>query len=160
MRLVRYVAITALAGTAAACAVRPGTMDYALPPGAQWNATLTPQNGGNLHGTVTFVRTSPENSTRVIFNLAGGAGGAVHPWHVHYGVCGNDHMIVGNAANYPPLALGSTGSLTATAQIPVRLEMNEKYVVHIHASAMDMTTIACGALVPGTTVASVAGNTR
>ena len=62
-------------------------------------------------------------------------------------------MIVGNPANFPPLALGSTGSLTAAAQLPVHLESKEKYVVHIHASAMDMTTIACGELVPDRTVA-------
>lgn len=103
---------------------------------------------------LTLVRSYPETSTRVIFNLAGGSGGAVHPWHVHYGVCGNDHMIVGNPANFPPLALGSTGSLTAAAQLAVHLETNEKYVVHIHATAMDMTTIACGELVPDRTVAS------
>ena len=154
MRLAQYVAITALAGTAAACAVRPGVMDYALPQGAQWTATLKPENGGTLHGTVVFVRSYPATSTRVIFNLAGGAGGAVHPWHVHYGVCGDDHMIVGNPANFPPLALGSTGSLSAAAQLPVQLQENEKYVVHIHASAIDMKTIACGELVPDRAIAA------
>lgn len=154
MRLIRYVAIIALAGTGAACAVRPGVMDYALPQGAQWTATLKPENGGTLHGTVTFVRSYPETSTRAIFNLAGGAGGAIHPWHVHYGVCGNDHMIVGNPGNYPPLMLGSTGSLSASAQLPVQLHDGEKYVVHIHASAMDMRTIACGELVPDRAVAT------
>lgn len=160
MRLLRYVAIVALSGSAAACAVRPGMLDYELPPGAQWTATLTPLNGGTLHGTMTFVRTSPETSTRVILNLSGGTGGAVHPWHIHYGVCGDDHLIVGNPANYPPFVLGSTGSLTAAAQIPIRLTDNEKYVVHIHASAMDMRTIACGPLVPDRAVASVAGAAR
>jgi hypothetical protein len=154
MRSIRYVAIIALAGTAAACAVRPGVMDYALPQGAQWTATLVPTNGGTLHGTVKFVRSYPETSTRVLFNLAGGSGGAVHPWHVHYGVCGDDHMIVGNPANFPPFVLGSTGSLTAAVQLPVQLDDKEKYVVHIHASAMDMTTIACGELVPDRAIAT------
>jgi hypothetical protein len=154
MRPIRYVAILALAGTGVACAVRPGVMDYALPQGAQWTANLVPENGGTLHGTVKFVRSYPETSTRVVFNLAGGSGGAVHPWHVHYGVCGDDHMIVGNPANFPPLVLGSTGSLTAAAQLPVRLEDREKYVVHIHASAMDLTTIACGELVPDRAIAA------
>lgn len=154
MRLSRYVTILALTGAAGACVARPGMLDYALPQGAQWTAALTPTDGGTLHGTVTFVRSSPEASTRVIFNLSEGVGGAVHPWHVHYGVCGDDHLIVGNPARYPLLALGSTGSLTAVAALPVQLLDNEKYVVHIHASAIDMRTIACGPLVPDRAVAS------
>jgi len=121
MRLLRYVTITALATAAGACVARPGVLDYALAPGAQWTATLQPTNGGAVHGTVTFVRTSTETSTRVIFNLSDGVGGSVHPWHVHYGVCGDDHLIVGNPAKYPPLVLGSTGSLAGAAQISVHL---------------------------------------
>ena len=155
MRLLRYVTLVALTTVAGACVLRPGVPDYALPQGAQWTATLTPTNGGTLHGTVTFVRTSPETWTRVIFNLSGGAGGAVHPWHVHYGVCGDDHRIVGNPAKFPPLNLGSTGSMSAAVQLPVQLLDNEKYVVHIHASAMDMRTIACGPLVPDRAIASL-----
>ena len=160
MRLFRHVTFVALTMVVGACVIRPGVMDYALPQGAQWTAKLTPTDGGTLHGTITFVRTSPETSTRAIFNLSDGTGGAVHPWHIHYGVCGDDHRIVGNPAKYPPIALGSTGSLTASAQLPVQLLDNEKYVVHIHASAMDMRTIACGALVPDRAVATVAGTTR
>jgi len=159
MRPLRYVTFVALTMMVGAC-VRPGVMDYALPQGAQWTATLTPSDGGTLHGTVIFIRTSPETWTRAVFNLSDGTGSAVHPWHIHYGVCGDDHKIVENAAKYPPLALGSTGSLTASAQLPVHLLDNENYTVHIHASAVDMRTIACGALVPDRAIASVASRTR
>lgn len=157
MRLSRYVTLVALTSMAGACVLRPGVMDYALPHGAQWTATLTPTNGGTLHGSVTFVRTSPETWTRASFDLADGTGGAVHPWHIHYGVCGDDHRIVQNPARYPPLILGSTGRLTGSAQIPVHLLDDEKYVVHIHASAVDMRTIACGPLVPDRAIASTGG---
>jgi len=160
MRLLRYVTITALATAAGACVARPGVLDYALAPGAQWTATLQPTNGGAVHGTVTFVRTSTETSTRVIFNLSDGTGGAVHPWHIHYGVCGDDHLIVENPAKYPPFMLGSTGSLTGAVSLQVHLLDNEKYVVHVHASAMDVTTIACGPLLPDGAIASVAGIAR
>lgn len=160
MRLLRYVSLAAVVPVAVACVVRPGVPDYALAPGAQWTATMQPTNGGTLHGTVTFVRTSSEPSTRVIFNLSDGVGGSVHPWHVHYGVCGDDHLIVGDPGKYPPLILGSTGSLTGAAQLPVRLLDNERYVVHIHASPMDMRTIACGALVTDRAVATAAPTSR
>lgn len=160
MRLIRYVALAALASIAGACVARPGMLDYALTPGAQWTATLVPTAGGTLHGSVTFVRSPSETWTRVIFNLSDGKGGAVHPWHVHYGVCGDDHLIVGNPAKYPPLNLGSTGSLTAAAALPVQLQDNERYVIHIHESPMDMRTIACGALVPDRAIASTTTMTR
>ena len=157
MRFSRYVILAALTGTANACVMRPGVFDTSLPPGAQWTATLTPTNGGTLHGSVIFVRTTPETWTRAIFNLVDGTGGAVHPWHVHYGVCGDDHRIVSNPSKYPPLVLGSTGRLTGSAEIPIQLLDDEKYVVHIHASAADMRTIACGPLVPDRAIASAAG---
>lgn len=154
--LLRNVTLAAVATIAGACVARPGMLDYAMAPGAQWTATLQPTNGGTLHGSVIFVRSSVETSTRVIFNLSDGKGGAVHPWHIHYGVCGDDHLIVSNPSKYPPLVLGSTGSLSGAAQVPVQLLDNQKYVIHIHASPMDLTTIACGALVPDRAVASVA----
>ena len=154
MRLSRYVALVGLTGLAGACVLRPGMLDSSLPRGNQWTAILTPTNGGTVRGSVIFVRTSPETWTRAIFNLTDGTGGAVHPWHIHYGVCGDDHRIVSNPSKYPPLILGSTGSLSASAQLPVRLLDDEKYVVHIHASAMDMRTIACGPLVPDRAIAS------
>jgi len=161
MRPFRYLTVVALAVVAGACVPRPGMLDYALPQGAQWTATLTPTTkSSTLHGTVRFVRSSPETWTRVIFNLSDGTGGAVHPWHIHYGVCGDDHLIVENPAKYPPFMLGSTGSLTGAASVQVHLLDNEQYVVHVHASAMDMTTIACGPLLPDSAIASVAGIAR
>ena len=158
MSFSRYVTLIALTSVAGACVMRPGEFDSNLPPGAQWTAVLAPTNGGTLHGSVTFVRTSPQTWTRVIFNLADGTGGAVHPWHVHYGVCGDDHRIVSNPSKYPPLVLGSTGRLTGSAQLPIHLLDGEKYVVHIHASATDMRTVACGPLVPDRAIASAGGS--
>lgn len=160
MRILRYVAIIAVAGSAAACITRPGTLDTNLPPGAQWTATLTPENGSTLHGTVTFVRGTPATQTRAIFALAGAQANSVLPWHVHYGDCGSDHLIVGSAANYPPLVIGSTGSLTAAALLPLELSDGPKYVVHIHSSPVDMKTVACGPLVPDRAIASIATKSR
>jgi hypothetical protein len=45
--------------------------------------------------------------------------------------------------------LGNTGALSAVAQLPVELVDEAKYVIHLHASPVDMkTVIACSALVP------------
>lgn len=139
---------------ATACVSRPGTLDFALPPGAQWTVTIPETSTNTLHGTVTFVRTEPRTQTRAIFSLYGGTPNAVLPWHVHYGVCGDDELIVGSASNYPPLVLASNGNLTAAAQLPIELLDRTNYVLHLHASAVDMSNvIACGALVPERAIA-------
>ena len=154
MRTSRVLVGVALSLGATACVSRPGTLDFALAPGAQWTVTIPATSTNTLHGTVTFVRTEPRTQTRAIFSLYGGTPNAVLPWHVHYGVCGDDQLIVGSASNYPPLVLSSNGNLAAAAQLPVELVERTKYVVHIHASAVDMANvIACGALVPEHAVA-------
>lgn len=143
-----------LAMSATGCVSRPGTLDFALAPGAQWTVNIPATSASTLHGTVTFVRTEPRSETRAIFSLYGGTPNAVLPWHVHYGVCGDDQLIVGRPSYYPPLVLGSNGNLSAAAQLPVELVDRTNYVIHIHASAVDMgNVIACGALVPERAIA-------
>jgi hypothetical protein len=154
MRSSRVLVGLALAATLGACVSRPGTLDFALAPGAQWTVTIPATSTNTLHGTVTFVRTEPRTQTRAIFALYGGTPNAVLPWHVHYGVCGDDQLIVGRPSNYPPLVLGGNGNLAATAQLPVELVDRTNYVIHIHASAVDMrNVVACGALAPERAVA-------
>jgi len=154
MRTSRVLVGAALAMSAAACVSRPGVLDFALAPGAQWTVAIPATSTNSLHGTVTFVRTEPRSETRAIFSLYGGTPNAVLPWHVHYGVCGDDQLIVGRASNYPPLVLSSNGNLAAAAQLPVELVDRTSYVIHIHASAVDMkNVIACGALVPERAIA-------
>ena len=161
MLTTRIVIAIALSTATVGCVTRPGTLDRSLSPGAQWAATVAANGSSGLHGTVTFVRTDPPNQTRAIFSLAGGQPNAIHPWHVHYGACGNDQLIVGSPANYPPLVVGSTGSLTAAAQLPLELVDGTKYVIHVHASPTDMrTVIACSALVPQGAIAIAAGRVR
>lgn len=154
MRTSRVLVGVALSMGAIACVARPGTLDFALAPGAQWTASIPATGTNTLHGTVTFVRTEPRTQTRAIFSLYGGTPNAVLPWHVHYGVCGDDQLIVGTASNYPPLVLSSNGNLSATAQLPVELVDQTNYVIHLHASAVDMgNVVACAALVPARAIA-------
>jgi hypothetical protein len=148
MHNTRLMATLAIAGTLAACASRPGTAASSLAPGAEWTATVVPTTTSAIHGTLKFVRTDPATQTRVIFALSDGTANAVRPWHIHFGVCGDDHTIVGRPANYPPLVMSSQGNLSAIAQVPVELVKGTRYVVHLHASPSEMkTVIACAPLV-------------
>ena len=161
MRNVRILTAVALASLAAGCVYRPGTPDNSLASGAQWVATVVPTTVSAIHGTVTFIRTEPVNQTRVIFALADGQANSVLPWHVHYGVCGNDQLIVGAPANYPPLIIDERGKLRAVALLPVELTTQSTYVVHLPASPTEMkTVVACAVLVPQATAPQVAGATR
>jgi hypothetical protein len=161
MRNLRPFITLALASIAAGCAYRAGTPDTNLAPGAQWTATIVPTTVSAIHGTVTFVRTDPQNQTRVIFALSDGTANSVLPWHVHYGVCGNDKLIVGTPSNYPPLVIDQSGRLRAVALLPVELTPKSTYVVHLHASPTEVhTVIACAVLVPQGAESRVAGTTR
>jgi hypothetical protein len=148
VRIIRLVTGATLAAVAAGCAIRPGTPDSSLTPGTEWTATIVPTTASAIHGTVAFVRMDPLNQTRVIFSLSDGTRDAVRPWHVHFGVCGNDDVIVGKPANYPPLVMSSNGSVHAVAQLPIELNPQTQYVIHVHESPTEMkTVIACAPLV-------------
>lgn len=154
MRTTRFfLALAGLAGITA-CIARPGTLEKKLSPGAQWTVTIAPTATSTLRGTIVFVRTDPPTQTRAVFSLSGGRPNMVLPWHVHYGVCGDDQVIVGRPENFPPLMLGTNGGLSAVAQLPFELADGVDYVVHIHASPVDMkTVIACSPLVPERAIA-------
>jgi hypothetical protein len=161
MRNFRILTAALVAIVVAGCAIRPGTPDSKLAPGAQWTATVVQTTASAIHGTVTFVRTEPQTQTRVIFALSDGIANSVLPWHVHYGVCGNDKVIVGQPANYPPLVIDQSGQVRAVALLPVELTTKSTYVVHLHASPTDMhTVIACAPLVPQGAESRVANSTR
>ena len=161
MRNVRILTAAALATIATGCVYRSGTPDTNLAPGAEWTATIVPTTVSAIHGTVTFVRTDPQNQTRVLFALSDGTRNSVLPWHVHYGVCGNDATIVGSPSSYPPLVIDQSGQLRAVALLPVELTTKATYVIHLHASATEVhTVIACAVLVPRGADARVARSTR
>lgn len=161
MRNFRILTAVALASIATGCVYRAGTPDTQLAPGAQWTATVVPTTVSAIRGTVTFIRTEPQNQTRVIFALSDGIANTVVPWHVHFGVCGNDQLIVGAPSNYPPLVIDQTGQLRAVALLPVELTTKSTYVVHLHASPTAMrTVIACAPLVAQGAEPRVANSAR
>ena len=159
MRHFHLIIGVALTAATASCVSRPGVRDAALAPGAQWNAVL-PAAASGVSGTLTFVRLDPPGQTRVIIALSGGASGAIIPWHVHYGQCGDDGKIVGTPGNYPPLVLGTTGRLDAVAQLPFELADRTRYFVHLHTSPSDMSVATCAALLRAGSATAIANVTR
>ena len=61
-------------------------MTYAV---ARWSADLAPPNGAiGPHGSVVVEPGRQPNHTRVRVVISGDTPGAVRPWHLHSGVCG------------------------------------------------------------------------
>jgi hypothetical protein len=111
----------------------------------EWNATVEPTAGNEARANVRAV-TAP-GQTAIAINLAGGAGGAAHPWHIHRGSCGSGGAVVGAMNAYPLLRPNSAGAATATALIRVQLVPGESYHVNVHQSEQAMNQIiACGEL--------------
>ena len=112
----------------------------------QWSATLSAEGGGAIGGSAT-VAPSGAAATVATVNLTGAAPGAVHPWHVHSGRCGDNGPIVGPPSAYPALTAGADGAATVTATIPVATPVSGNYYVNVHRSATEMGAIvACGNL--------------
>lgn len=109
-----------------------------------WNATLAPVGGSGISGTAKG--TTANDSTHVTITVAGAQAGATLPWHVHDGKCGDANApVVGDAAAYPPIVVGSDGTGTAMAHLTVKLNEARNYIVNVHASPANLGTIvACG----------------
>lgn len=115
--------------------------------GEDWKATVRGMAGfAQLSGEAKATVVAGSSATTVTLTLTGGQAAASHPWMVHEGSCQTPGNPVGSAADYPALTFGSDGKATATANLPAQLNEATDYVVVVHASASDMTMIACGNL--------------
>ena len=112
----------------------------------QWSATLASEAGGPVAGTATAAP-SGTAATAATVNLTGATPGAIHPWHIHAGRCGDNGPIVGPPSAYPPLAAGPDGAATVMATVPVATPVSGNFYVNVHRSATEMGAIvACGNL--------------
>jgi hypothetical protein len=124
--------------------------DSELAPQPAWEATLASTSGHSLHGTVVVTPLRDDETgvvirSRVTVSLAGATPGSSHAWHIHQGTCGSDGPIVGPAASYTPVPIGSGGAAQLIAEMPIRLDQGGSYFAHVHdASAAGVE--ACGAL--------------
>lgn len=109
-----------------------------------WKGTLSAVGGTTVGGTATG--TTADGETNVTVSITGGTPGATYPWHIHDGKCTDSGPpIVGDAAAYPPLVVGSDGTATGSAKISVKLNEAKNYIINIHASPTNLATIvACG----------------
>ncbi len=141
MNIRRHTAIVAAFVLLAACATMPPS------PPADWSAAATAGPGFAGAGANATARSTAGGTTvNVAFREASGMSGTVRPWHVHFGSCGNDQGIVGDASAYPALRPGPDGTASASATISVPLDPARTYFVNIHKSPAELQTIvACGA---------------
>jgi hypothetical protein len=109
-----------------------------------YGGTMSAVGGSGITGTASG--TTAGNTTSVTVNVSGATPGSTLPWHVHDGTCGSASApIVGAAADYPALTVGSDGRATATAQVSAGLNEAKNYIVNVHASPTNLGTIvACG----------------
>lgn len=110
-----------------------------------WRATLEPKDGSKLSGTVT-VEAIGTDSSRATVQITGAKPGSVMPWHIHNGACGTAGAVVGAAGAYPVLKVGKDGGASGTVTLAVATPVSGVYSVNVHASAANMTPVACGAL--------------
>ncbi len=110
-----------------------------------WRATLEPKDGSKVSGTVT-VEAVGTDSSRATIEVSGAKPGSALPWHLHNGACGAAGAVIGSAAAYPALQVDKNGSAKAVVTLAVTTPVSGEYSVNVHASASNMTPIACGAL--------------
>ena len=113
----------------------------------KWNATLAPQGGTQVAGTVAIEPASGGSSTKATVTITGGEANATYPWHVHSGKCGDNGGVVGQAPAYTPIKIGKDGKGKVEVTLPFAIPDNGAYYVNIHKSSTDMGTIvSCGDL--------------
>ncbi|MGH7566518.1 MAG: hypothetical protein ACREK2_06790 [Gemmatimonadota bacterium] len=112
-----------------------------------WRAAAEPA-GGTGPNAEALVRGGAEG-THVVIDLDGGEAGAIYPWHIHSGNCGDAQPpIVGSASAYPPIQVGDGGEGDAEASVDATLDGDGDYIVNVHLSPTQLDSIvACGKLV-------------
>lgn len=109
-----------------------------------WRATANPT--GNVGPNAEAMIRVGDEATTIHVDLDGGEPGAVHPWHIHEGNCGDPSPpIVGPAEAYPPITVGSGGEGDAEATVPARIMEDGDYILNVHLSPAQLDSIvACG----------------
>ena len=161
MRLAHTLPALALAAaTAAACApsyTTAGSSGETPAPSASaagdmagmthYSANLAAMSGSTVHGTATVHSMTPGQQT-VELQVSGATPGATYPWHIHSGSCADGMTpVVGTPSLYTALGTSGDGTASLTTNLPITLDVNQRYHVNVHASPTNMGTIvACGDL--------------
>lgn len=124
-----------------------GLASVAIIAPMKWTAKLAPQDTYKVAGTATVEPGKDASSTHATVELTGGDPGAVYPWHVHSGKCGDNGPVVGTASAYTPIKISKSGTGKVDVALPFAIPDNGAYYINIHHSASDMKTIvSCGDL--------------
>jgi hypothetical protein len=114
---------------------------------ARWTASVQPQAGSSISGTLTVSQGNSANRTRANVSLTGATPGASLPWHIHQGTCDAPGPIVGPREAYTMLGVSGDGTATIQAELPFAVPASGAYSINVHRSATEMGTIvACGNL--------------
>jgi hypothetical protein len=118
---------------------------------ARWSGTLAPPSA--VAGAVPMqgsaaMRLGPAGwDTHVAVDLANAAPGAVHPWQLRQGRCGQDSGGFGPADAYAPLTVDAQGHAASAVTVPLLMPTEGRYFVRVSASSADPETIvACADL--------------
>lgn len=110
-------------------------------------AQQTPLTGVRVGGSATVVPGDGIAQTRAVVSVFGVTPGAVLPWHVHLGRCGDDRGILGQPAQYAPITIAQNGQGEAMVVLPFSAPVTGDFFVSVHASPSNLQTIvACGNL--------------
>lgn len=115
---------------------------------ARWSAELAPPNGAlGPHGSVVLERGKTPNHTRVRVVISGDTPGALRPWHLHAGICGEQAPIVGPEQSYAKIRINARGNGVAVIDLPIPFPEAGTLFVNVHESMKRMDHIVtCGQL--------------
>jgi hypothetical protein len=115
---------------------------------SKWSADLAPPNGDiGPHGSVVLEPGKRPNSTRVRVVISGDTPGALRPWHVHSGQCGDVGPIVGPEKSYARIRINARGNGVAVIELATPFPESGALFVNVHESNTSMETIVtCGQL--------------
>jgi hypothetical protein len=115
---------------------------------AKWSAELAPPNGAlGPHGMVVLEPGRKLNHTRVRVVISGDTPGALRPWHLHSGLCGEQAPIVGPEKAYAKIRINARGNGVAVIDLPIPFPEAGALFVNVHESTKMMENIVtCGQL--------------
>ena len=114
----------------------------------KWSADLAPPNGAlGPHGSVVVEPGRKLNHTRVRVVISGDTPGALRPWHLHSGRCGESAPIVGPEQAYARIRINARGNGVAMIDLPIPFPEAGALFVNVHESIKAMDHIVtCGQL--------------
>ncbi len=115
---------------------------------AKWSADLAPPNGAiGPYGSVVVEPGRQPNHIRVRVVISGDTPGALRPWHLHTGMCGEQAPIVGPEQAYAKIRINARGNGVAVIDLPIPFPEAGALFVNVHESAKAMDRIVtCGQL--------------